>query len=161
LQHHCNPKALLTSMPYPMPYVGDLEGRGKRLPPEALGYHPFLAPGRHEESAPRTPAMLDPIAAPLAPQKALYRLGSLKFCSGTDCLGLRLVLRSQPILHFHRLFSKHSGSGRAFKKCVHAAQSLATKNLVGRRLAAVDPVFINCFSLFPRAAKITTLPFSL
>ena len=81
-----------------MPYVGDLEGRGKRLPPEALGYHPFLAPGRHEESAPRTPAMLEPIAAPLAPLKALYRLGSLKFCSGRDCLGLRL--EDQPILHF-------------------------------------------------------------
>jgi hypothetical protein len=143
LQHHCNPKALLTSMPYPMPYVGDLEGRGKRLPPEALGYHPFLAPGRHEESAPRTPAMLDPIAAPLAPQKALYRLGSLKFCSGTDCLGLRLVLSSQPILHFpHEAVLKAFRFGTSsFKKCVHAAQSLATNNLVGRRLAAVDPVF--------------------
>jgi hypothetical protein len=134
LQHHGNPKALLTSMPYPMPYVGDLEGRGKRLPPEALGYHPFLAPGRHEESAPRTPAMLDPIAAPLAPQKALYRLGSLKFCSGTDCLGLRLVLRSQPILtilHFHRLFSKHSGSGRVDPLKRACMQSIASNKEFG------------------------------
>ena len=120
-------------MPYPMPYVGDLEGRGKRLPPEALGYHPFLAPGRHEESAPRTPAMLDPIAAPLAPQKALYRLGSLKFCSGTDCLGLRLVLSSQPILHFHRdhrLFSKAFRFGTSSFK-VRACSPIASNKEFG------------------------------